>query len=68
MRRKAHKCDVAGCNAAFNRLFHLTIHKRTHTGEKPYKCDFAGCNRAFSQSVHLNLHKRVCPFDVRADM
>ncbi|KAI9738689.1 MAG: zinc-finger protein [Cirrosporium novae-zelandiae] len=35
-----------------------SMHKRSHTGEKPLKCDFPGCGQCFTESSNLSKHKR----------
>ena len=35
----------------------LTVHRLTHTGEKPYNCD--RCDTDFAQSSHLTTHKLI---------
>ncbi|KAM9891069.1 hypothetical protein OXX69_012401, partial [Metschnikowia pulcherrima] len=50
------KVSCRVCSRTCVSLSHLTIHMRSHTGEKPYAC--AECDKRFSKSGNLNAHMR----------
>ena len=53
-REEHFECDI--CGRPFSQRQQLSIHFRTHTGEKPFKCDI--CSREFSQKNNLDRHYR----------
>uniref|UniRef100_A0A2I3M4L3 Zinc finger and SCAN domain containing 5B n=1 Tax=Papio anubis TaxID=9555 RepID=A0A2I3M4L3_PAPAN len=48
-------CDV--CNKSFKYFSQLSIHRRSHTGERPFQCDL--CWKRFLQPSDLRVHQRV---------
>ena len=45
------------CGKVFKNCSNLTVHRRSHTGEKPYKCQM--CNYACAQSSKLTRHMKT---------
>jgi len=54
-RRSRHEC--AECGKCFENKTLLTIHGRTHSGERPYACSV--CDKRFTQQGHLSRHNRI---------
>ncbi|XP_030638963.1 zinc finger protein 37 [Chanos chanos] len=53
--RSPYHCGI--CRRDFNRMEHLKIHQRIHTGERPYACSV--CNARFRHSWALTRHFRI---------
>ncbi|XP_054711264.1 B-cell lymphoma/leukemia 11A-like [Uloborus diversus] len=53
--RKNDTCEY--CGKVFKNCSNLTVHRRSHTGEKPYKCEL--CSYACAQSSKLTRHMKT---------
>lgn len=48
--RKIHVCHYQGCGKVYTRNFHLRVHQRLHTGDRPYICSWEDCGKQFTRS------------------
>lgn len=55
LRKRNDTCEY--CGKVFKNCSNLTVHRRSHTGEKPYKCTI--CPYACAQSSKLTRHMKT---------
>ncbi|VDQ01567.1 unnamed protein product [Trichobilharzia regenti] len=53
--RRRDMCEF--CGKIFRNISNLTVHRRTHTGERPYHCNL--CPYACAQSSKLKRHMKI---------
>ncbi|KAG5269466.1 hypothetical protein AALO_G00202340 [Alosa alosa] len=54
-KKKEEACDF--CGKCFRNSSNLTVHRRSHTGERPYRCSL--CSYACAQSSKLTRHMKT---------
>ncbi|XP_026992366.2 zinc finger protein 143a isoform X2 [Tachysurus fulvidraco] len=59
LEEKSFQCSYEGCGKLYTTAYHLKVHARVHTGDKPYCCDKPGCEKKFATGHGLKNHMRT---------
>ncbi|VDD74580.1 unnamed protein product [Mesocestoides corti] len=56
--KRSDTCEF--CGKVFKNCSNLTVHRRSHTGDKPYKCALCpyACAQSSKLTRHMNTHKK----------
>ncbi|KAJ8719292.1 hypothetical protein PYW08_011467 [Mythimna loreyi] len=55
--RARRACPVPGCGKTYTSTTNLSVHLRTHNGERPFECN--DCGKKFSSKNTLQIHIRI---------
>lgn len=57
--KKTFKCNEPDCGRSFGTKYHLILHNRIHTFDKPYICYYPMCEQKFKRKTELNIHNQM---------
>ena len=63
---KVYTCEE--CGKPFPTPFLLTVHMRSHTGEKPFECSVVGCGQRFATVVRMRVSEECSVRDWEVEL